>query len=281
LLKFIIFFLFFNLIFLLAEPTEIDAGNSANDRIIRKHPLFPEKPNRIPAEELQIYPEKVIKLAIPEPSDLCLIPDSEMLWCVSDKTGFLYKIDFEGVVKEKYNYGFYDTEGVCIQDNYIWVLEERINRVNKIENGKVTKRIDLIKSKKKNSGMEGITYNPDKKEFYVANEKAPAVIYIYDSSFTYIKEKKVQYLDISALCYDSINKYLWVLSHEESAIYILDDNFYQLHKIKIDVKQAEGIALDYKNGCLYICSDADSLFYIYKIPEFLLKNELYLKKTIY
>jgi uncharacterized protein YjiK len=73
------------------------------------------------------------------------------------------------------------------------------------------------------------------------------------------------------LCYDNINKYLWVLSHKESAIYILDTDFNQLYKIKIDVKQAEGLALNYKQRNLYICSDSDNLFYIYKIPELFIK----------
>ncbi len=214
-----------------------------------------------------LFPEKSIKLAIPEPSDLCITAEGDSMWCVSDKTGYLHRIDFEGNIKESFNYGFHDPEAVCLQDNFIWVVEERKNIANKIEGKKVIKRINLKKLEKKKNGPEGITFNPEKKEFYIATEKSPSVISVYDINFNFLREYKYKFSDISALCYDRINKYLWVLSHEDSAIYILDTEFKNVDSIKIKVVQAEGLALDYRQGYLYICSDKDALLHIYKIPK--------------
>lgn len=215
-----------------------------------------------------LEPVSVTRLAIPEPSGLCLASSGDSLWCVSDKTGYLHRIDFDGNIIESFNFGLSDPEAVYDLNGTVFVVEERRNSVTVIEGNKRVRTIKLEKTgKRANKGPEGIAYNSREKLFYIANEKSPVQISVYDDSFNFIKGYRFRFPDISGLCYDDANRKLWVLSHEGSEIYILDNEMKMVDNIKIDILQAEGIALDFDRGFFYICSDRDSLFYRFRIPE--------------
>lgn len=222
-------------------------------------------------EKTVLKPEKVLKMTIPEPSGLSMDKNGGNLWCVSDFTEYLYKISFDGKVKEYFKYAFVDAEAVTDDGESIWVAEERANRLNRIKNGKIVETVDIEKvSKKKKQGIEGIAVDLKKKEFYVANSKKPALISVYNMDNWTLKRKfETEFSDISDLYFDEISENLWVLSHEDSAVFIMDNNMKVTETLKFNILQAEGIAVDHKNGFFYVCSDKDSLFYVFKIPDHL------------
>ncbi len=184
---------------------------------------------------------------------------------------------------------FKDTEDITfIKNNLFSVVDERKNLFAIFEIDKDTKYIDLdtiknkfiLKIKKfKNMGYEGITYDINKKEFYIANEKYPIQIikiknwleYDYiDVSFEKFNIKNIVD-DISALYFDPKYNHLLVLSDESKMVIEmkLDDkkiSFGYLKKgqlgLKEDISQAEGITMD-NNRNIYIVSEPN-LFYKFK-----------------
>jgi uncharacterized protein YjiK len=120
----------------------------------------------------------------------------------------------------------------------------------------------------RNSGLEGITYNPSKQHFYLINEKDPVLLIETDQALREISRKKIKNVkDLSGISYSLKENCLWLISDEDKEIIksSLEGEF--IKKYKIDVDQAEGIAVDDKNNLIYVVSDKEEKLYVFEIES--------------
>ncbi len=206
----------------------------------------------------------VHKLKVLDPSGLSLTYSGKALWTVSDKNNTVYKISFGGKILSRFRVNGLDLEGItAINDSLIAVILERNRQIVLLTNsGKEIKRINLNLSGKPNSGLEGITFNPTNKHFYVLNEKYPRLFIDLDSNFTIVNKIKINFAkDLSGLFFDKANNKIWLVSDESKSIVITNTSGKMIKKYKIDIPQMEGITVDAKNGKIYLVSDSKEKLY--------------------
>jgi len=214
---------------------------------------------------IKIDPIEEHTLEIPEPSDITLAGDK--LWIVSDRDKTVYKTDLEGNVEFSFHTDEPDLEGITIFDNSFLAItleKKRVVIVTDLEGNAVSKhKIDIDGNK--NSGLEGITYNPSNQHFYLVNEKDPALIVETDKNFNEVNRQRIREVaDLSGISYSAADNCLWLLSDEDRMIikYSFEGDILARHKI--NVNQPEGIAVDDKNNLIYIVSDREEKLLVYK-----------------
>jgi len=208
------------------------------------------------------------ELDVPEPSGLSLSLDGKYLWTVSDENSSVYKLSLMGNIIKKFSIDEIDLEGIAVIDtNKIVVIAElkrKIILIDTLGNEIFKVRLDL--KGENNSGIEGITYNKKLDQFYVVNEKTPALLIKLDGELNLISKKKLKIAaDLSGLFYDDSTYNLWVISDESKLIMICNTEGEVEKKFKINIPQIEGIAIDNKKGLIYIVSDYDETLYVFKI----------------
>ncbi|MCK5591344.1 MAG: SdiA-regulated domain-containing protein, partial [Candidatus Pacebacteria bacterium] len=125
-------------------------------------------------------------------------------------------------------------------------------------------RLDL--KGENNSGIEGITYDKNREEFYVVNEKTPTLLIKLDSELNLINKRNLKIAaDLSGLSYDDSTDELWIISDENKLIMICNTEGEVKKKFKINIPQIEGIAVDNRNRLIYIVSDYTETLYVFKI----------------
>lgn len=217
---------------------------------------------------IKISPERKIHINIPEPSDLCVHPNGNSLFVVSDN-GFLYETDLEGTILRKADYKGLDCEGVFADEKNVYVAEEfsRKIRVFDIEKLNNHQAVYLEYNGARNSGYEALTFNKVKNRFVLLTEKNPVYLFELDENLQKINEIDLSHLsrDISAATYH--NDHLWLLGDEEMTVYKLNPHNYQvLNSWKLPVVNPEGLAFD-QNGNMLILSDDMQLLYYFKNPD--------------
>jgi uncharacterized protein YjiK len=200
-----------------------------------------------------IKPNSATALSIPESSDIAT--DGQNFFIVSDR-GMLYKTDLNGKVILKADFIGVDFEAVCVVGNQLVVSDEGARKIyyfNK-ETLKKERTVILNYDAATNRGVEGITYNPDRKEYYLFTEKDPVSCFIYDEQWQlkdYFIIKNIS--DISAACY--YKNQIWVLSDEDSGIYHLNIDTKQVElKYHLNLINPEGFCFS-PNGIMTVCSD--------------------------
>lgn len=211
------------------------------------------------------------KTKVPEPSDLCLSYDGKTLWTVSDEDGSAYLISFEGKILKKIKVNGNDLEGITvIDDTTIAVALERDRIVVKLTiSGKELsrKKFDELKGEL-NAGIEGLTYNPSNRHFFMVNEKDPCLFIETDADLNIIKKENWSYTDdLSGIFYDKINNCLWIISDENNAVNKCNLNGEMFDSFRVTVPQMEGITIDHKNKRMYAVSDITGELFVYKILE--------------
>ena len=205
-------------------------------------------------------------LSIKEPSDICIVPNTNKYAIVSDN-GMLFLTDTNGVVLQEASFKGFDFEGVFADENKIYVSDER-SRIVYVFNHQLEKitSFQLTYLGGRNSGFESITYNKIKKCFVLITEKKPSIVFEYDSSFNELKQIPYSLSsDVSSITY--ANDLLYILSDEERKIVIVNPLDYSLLKeIKLPDVNPEGIAIT-KDGRIIIVSDDGQYLSKYEITK--------------
>lgn len=222
---------------------------------------FAQKPTKI-------KPERKISIKISEPSDICIHPNGNSLFIVSDD-GFLFETDLEGSIIRKADYKGLDCEGVFADKDYVYVVEEfsRKIRVFDIETLTNQRTVYLEYNGGRNSGYEAITYNQAKNCFVLLTEKKPVYLFELNEDLQKVNEFDISKVssDIAAVAY--YDNHIWLLGDEDMTVYKLNPHTYEvLNAWKIPVVNPEGITFD-KSGNMLILSDDMQLLYYFNNPE--------------
>lgn len=211
------------------------------------------------------YQSKVV-IKVPEPSDICLSPDKNTMFIVSDK-GMVFQTDLKGKVIKASSVLGTDFEGVYADSAFVYVADETARLVYKLDQQTLEKVgvYEVPYSGARNSGVESLTYNEARKRFVMITEKNPILIFELDGDFKKVnREKFTASRDISAATYH--DGFLWLLGDEDRTVFKLDANNYQvLESILINVPNPEGIAFD-KEGKMIICGDDTTTLYYFNKP---------------
>jgi len=207
-------------------------------------------------------------IPVPEPSGLDLSFDEKAFWIVSDQDSKVYLIDSWGREINSFKVEGEDLEGITvISDSTIAIVLERTREVVILDTaGNELKRASLNLDGELNSGLEGIAYNPEKKNFYVLNEKKPRLLLTLDENLVELKRDTLSFAkDFSGLFFDSNDNTLWLLSDENQEIYKTDLSGKVIREYRIKVKQPEGITLNKGRTKLYIVSDITGNLYVFSL----------------
>ncbi len=211
----------------------------------------------------KIKPVKSFNINVPEPSDVCLSPDEQSLFMVSDK-GYLYETDLEGKIIRKADFSGIDCEGVYVYENQIYVVEEAIRNIKIFDRKNLNqlKSITVPYHGARNKGYESIAYNKEKDCFIIITEQNPSYIFELDSCLKKSNKIDISYLarDISSATY--YKNFLWLLSDEDHLIIKVDPKTYKpIKSWEIPVINPEGIAFNNKGEVLIVSDGMQKLFY--------------------
>jgi len=203
---------------------------------------------------------------VPEPSGLDLSYDEKGFWMVSDQNSKVYLIDSWGKEIKSFEVNGYDLEGITVvNDSTIAIVLERTREVVVLDTaGNELKRVSLNLEGELNSGLEGITYNPEKKKYYVLNEKKPTLLLTLDENLVEQKRDTLNFAkDFSGIFFDYVDNTLWILSDESKRIYKTDLSGSPIEEFKINVDQPEGITLNKSRTKLFLVSDVTGNLYVF------------------
>ena len=221
-------------------------------------------------KKLHSYIDRVIP--VPEPSGLDLNFDESGFWIVSDENSTIYLIDSMRKEKKRFKVEGKDLEGITVIDEVkIAVVLERSREVVILDtSGTELNRVKLYLSGDLNSGLEGITYNPVSKRYYVVNEKDPVLLLTLDENLMELSRDTIDFIkDASGIYFDQRDNKLWILSDESQIIVKTNLSASEVfEKFKIKVEQPEGITLNKTATRLYIISDATGSLYVYDLEEY-------------
>ncbi|MGB5287023.1 MAG: SdiA-regulated domain-containing protein [Ignavibacteriaceae bacterium] len=208
-------------------------------------------------------------IPVPEPSGLDLTYDETGFWVVSDENSTVYLLDSWGKEVKRFKVSGNDLEGITVIDeSRLAVVLERTREVVVLDtSGTELKRAKLELSGELNSGLEGITYDPEQKKIYLVNEKDPILLLTLDENLAEISRDTLNFLkDASGIYFDSADNKLWILSDENQMIFktnLSGNEIYEKYMIKVE--QPEGITFN-KNGTrLYIVSDIQGSLYVFNL----------------
>ena len=234
-------------------------------------PFFLNCAKRTNDDSVGLIPIDVIKLGIPEPSDLCFGPGNQILYSVSDNTAKVYKITIQGKILQTLPYAGNDLEGVCyVNDQFLYIAEERYRKIVKLDlqGNKISEASIPVEINDLNSGLEGISYNPVNKYFYILNEVNPELLIVTDENFNVLKKQTLSFAgDYSGICVDVQNQELWILSDVSATANKCTLDGQLIEKFRLPINNPEGIALDTENHLLYIVSDQEATLYKFQLNK--------------
>ncbi len=207
-------------------------------------------------------------IPIPEPSGLDLSFNEKGFWVVSDQNSKVYLIDSWGEEIKSFEVMGEDLEGITVvNDSMLAIVLERTGEIVILDtSGNEMNRATLNLEGELNSGLEGITYYPEKKIFYVLNEKNPGLLITLDENLIEQRRDTLNFAkDFSGIFFDDKDNTLWILSDENQEIYKTDLGGKVIREFKIKVKQPEGIALNKDRTKLFLVSDVTGNLYVFDL----------------
>lgn len=207
-------------------------------------------------------------IPVSEPSGLDLSFDETGFWVVSDNNSTVYLIDSWGREIKNFEVDGEDLEGITVIDSskLAVVLERKREVVILDTSGRELKRSSLNLKGDLNSGLEGITYNPKKKIFYLLNEKDPVLLLTLDENLKELSRDTLKFInDASGIHYDVSANQLWILSDKNKMIVKTDLKGKAIEKFKIRITQPEGITLKSDKSQLFIVSDITGSLYVFNL----------------
>jgi uncharacterized protein YjiK len=207
-------------------------------------------------------------LPVPESSGLDLTFDEKMFWVISDENSTIYLIDSWGREVKNFKVDGSDLEGITvINDTTLAVVLERSREVVILDtSGVELKRVKINVEGELNSGLEGITYDPAQRRFYILNEKKPKLLLTLDENLEELRRDTLNFSkDVSGIFFDGIKNILWIVSDESQTIYKTDLTGKPFEELKITIAQPEGITLNKTRTRLYIVSDNTNSLYVFNL----------------
>lgn len=221
-------------------------------------------------------------------SGLTFNAERDSLFLIQNSPARVLEISRDGAVLRAIDLrGFEDTEDIAhLGGTRYAVIEERRRSVALIDITATTTAVDhaavptyLVEPEETgNKGLEGLTFNPLKGEYYVAREKRPRKIYRFHLSDTpgrvatnnpWNAQWRANGLsDLSAIHINADTGRLLLLSDESKAVVEVDSQGEELARLDIhggksglsvDIPQPEGITMD-RRKTLYICSEPNLLY---------------------
>jgi uncharacterized protein YjiK len=208
------------------------------------------------------------EIPLPEPSGLALSFDERGFWVVSDENSKVYLIDGWGKIIKNFKVDGEDLEGITVIDEErIAVVLERSREVVILDtSGLELKRAKLDLQGEPNSGLEGITYDPDEKKYYLVNEKKPKLLITLDENLKELARDTLDFSkDLSGIYFNPADKVLWILSDESRRIYKTDLSGNPIEEFRINIAQPEGITMNKTRTKLYIVSDKTGNLYVFNL----------------
>ena len=209
------------------------------------------------------------KIPVPEPSGLDLAFDETGFWVVSDENSTVYLLDSWGKEVKRFKVDGDDLEGITVVDEtkLAVVLERKREVVVLDTSGTELKRAKLELTGELNSGLEGITYDPEQKKFYLVNEKDPILLLTLDENLAELNRDTINFLkDASGIYFDSADNKLWILSDENQVIVktnLSGNEIYEKYVIKVE--QPEGITFNKEGNRFYLVSDIQGSLYVFNL----------------
>jgi uncharacterized protein YjiK len=207
-------------------------------------------------------------IPVPEPSGLDLSADEKSFWIVSDQNSTVYLMNGWGKVIKNFKVNGEDLEGITvIDDKTLAVVLERTREVVVIDtSGKEINRAKVKLEGELNSGLEGITYDPAQKKFYILNEKNPRLLITLDDSLNELNRDTLNYSkDVSGIYFDPNDKALWILSDESQRVFKTDLSGKPIEEFRIKVAQPEGITFNKSHTKMYLVSDRTENLYVFNL----------------
>ena len=197
--------------------------------------------------------DKIVKLSIAEPSDLCERIDGNGFIIVSDK-GQIFETDAAGVVTRISPFSGIDFEACCQYNSGYLVVQERLRIVsflNKNLEEQWSKVVPYFGGK--NKGYESIIYNKKEDKITLITEKEPIHIIELNTNLEVLNDRIFEYDgDISGGVYK--DGFYYLLSDENyEVIKVQPSDLTILDQQQVKVLNPEGILL--KDNSALILSD--------------------------
>lgn len=206
-------------------------------------------------------------IQVDEPSGLTFGLDDNTLWTVSDRTGEVFQLDFQGNLLRRLNYNGGDLEGISFdaRDSTLWLIDEGEAELIHIDTNGVELSSHHIANVSDGSGLEGIAIDPSQSEFFLLKEKDYSALLVLNENLETQRFQRIGFApDYSGLFLLVETQQLLMLSHEASSIYFTDTagNLQSTYSFFLD--QPEGIVYNERDSIFYIVDDTHEKLYHYK-----------------
>ena len=215
-------------------------------------------------------------------SGITYSPKTDTLFAITNAPRFVYELSKKGEILRTIELlGFNDTEDITYIEDDLFAIVDEENKtfyVVRIKENQTSinifesiKQVKLDYNYFENFGLEGITYNKSKDEFYLVNERLPKKVISVEGlmSGKTLKIKTLDNLiknnyylsDLSAIHFDNIKKELFLLSDESKILAMVNQegDFISFFDIKADpylskMIHPEGVTTD-NDGNIYIVGE--------------------------
>ena len=215
-------------------------------------------------------------------SGITYSPKTDTLFAITNAPRFVYELSKKGEILRTIELlGFNDTEDITYIEDDLFAIVDEENKtfyVVRIKENQTSinifesiKQVKLDYNYFENFGLEGITYNKSKDEFYLVNERLPKKVISVEGlmSGKTLKIKTLDNLiknnyylsDLSAIHFDNIKEELFLLSDESKILAMVNQegDFISFFDIKADpylskMIHPEGITTD-NDGYIYIVGE--------------------------
>lgn len=213
-----------------------------------------------------IFLENVKSINVPEPSDIFLCSDGNY-FIVSDK-GFVYKLDSELKIIQKFSLKGQDFEGITVDEknSFVYVTDERPRKIYRLSKDKdeLISSFTISENGAANKGFEGIAID-ETGNLLIVREKDATAILTVSSEGQKLSETTLNFAsDLSSITI--FNGKIYVLSDEEATLYQLNKDFTVRKKWSLPVVNPEGVTFKDENTVL-ILSDAEAKLYEFTLED--------------
>ena len=212
--------------------------------------------------------EASYKINVSEPSGLAVNSSGTELFTVSDKTSTVYKLSTTGDIIQTFDFKGSNLEGISTyRENELLLAEESKKEIVILNTltGKSSKHKIKYKNNDRNSGIEGVTYDPNSKNIFIINEKKPGKLIRLRNDFSVIEKYSLKFAaDYSGIFYENASNQLWILSDQSKTVNKCTLSGEVIDSYRIKVAQPEGIAVTDKH--IYMVCDTNARLYVYKKP---------------
>ena len=198
-----------------------------------------------------------------EPSGLAYSSDQESLYIVSDR-GMAYHVSFTGTTIKQLPYTGDDFEGIFIDPSTsdIYICEEGKGDLVKLNSNGVEQSTFNILDNPGNTGLEGLTYDPNEKEFYMLKEMSEGLLIKYSTSNHTKTQIKLNFaLDYSGIYYSDISNTLWIVSDESKTLTQCTLDGDKIFSYQLPISGVEGIVVNDEETVAYVVSDPNNKLY--------------------